>query len=78
MSCLFLTFNLLYLEQDSEQLAEDLFYELLGLKESEITRRLGNLGKKDPKLYDVLINYCRFWILKLLFKEYKLEKLEIK
>jgi hypothetical protein len=54
---------------------EDLFYELLGAKESSITKRLGNLARKDSKLYNLLINYCRVWILKLLLKEYAPSKL---
>lgn len=58
-----------------EKTAEDLFYELLGAKESSITKRLANLGKKDAKLYNILNNYCRFWILKLLLKEYSPHKL---
>lgn len=63
---------------DCERIAEDLFYELLGAKESSITKRLANLGKKDSKLYDVLIHYCKFWIVKLLLKEYFPHKLERK
>jgi hypothetical protein len=78
LSCLFLTFNLLYLTDNCEETAEDLFYELLGVKESSITKRLANLGKKDPKLFNILTNYCKFWILKLLLKEYKSPKLSSK
>jgi hypothetical protein len=76
VSCLFLIFNLLYYVDDCEKVAEDLFYELLGAKESSITKRLSNLGKKDSKLYSVLISYCKFWILKLLLKEYIPSKLQ--
>ena len=55
-----------------------MFYELLGVKESSITKRLSNLNKKDSKLYNILSNYCKFWILKLLLKEYSLNKVEKK
>lgn len=48
------------------------------MKESSITKRLANLGKKDPKLYNILTNYCKFWILKLLLKEYRSPKLTVK
>ncbi len=75
MGCLFLLFNLLYVTDGCEGPAEDLFYELLGAKESSITRRLDNLAKKDTKLHDMLISYCRFWIIKLLLKEYAPPKL---
>ncbi len=78
VSCLFLTFNLLYLVENCEEVGEDLFYELLGAKESSITKRLANLGKKDPKLFNILSNYCKFWILKLLLKEYTPAKLSVK
>lgn len=78
MSCLFLIFNLLYCQEHCERVGEDLFYELLGVKESSITKRLGNLGRKDAKLYSLLISYCRFWILKLLLKEYAPSKLQQK
>ena len=50
----------------------------MGAKESSITKRLSNLGKKDAKLYNVLINYCKFWIVKLLLKEFFPAKLENK
>lgn len=48
---------------------------MLGLKESSITKRLSNLAKKDSKLYNTLTNYSKFWILKLLLKEYTPAKL---
>ena len=76
VSCLFLTFNLLYSTANCEKHAEDLFYELLGVKESSITKRLSILNKTNSKIYNILINYCKFWILKLLLKEYNLAKLE--
>lgn len=75
VSCLFLTFNLMYFIDNCEAVCEDLFYELLGLKESSITKRLNNLSKKDGKLYNILINYCKFWITKLMIKEHSPQKL---
>jgi hypothetical protein len=65
---MFLTFNLLYYIEGCEQSGESLFLELLGVKESSITKRINNLNKKDNKLYNNVINYCQFWILKLLLK----------
>ena len=78
LSCLFLAFNLLYMIEDCDVAAEDLFYESLGVKESSITKRLSNLGKKDPRLFNILSSYCKFWILKLLLKEYSCAKIEVR
>ena len=36
------------------------------------------LGRKDSKLFNILNGYCRFWILKILLKEYQPYKLEVK
>lgn len=52
LSCMFLTFNLLYYIDNCEDYGEDLFFELLGLKESSISKRLANLGKNDAKLHN--------------------------
>lgn len=73
---MFLTFNLLYYIEGCEHNGESLFLELLGVKESSMTKRINNLNKKDNKLYNNVINYCQFWILKLLLKEYSLSKIE--
>ncbi len=43
-----------------------MFYELLGLKESSITKRIENLKKKDAKKYEILESYCHYWVLKIL------------
>jgi hypothetical protein len=49
-----------------EETVEELFYELLGLKESSITKRIENLKKKDAKKYEILESYCHYWVLKIL------------
>jgi hypothetical protein len=48
------------------------------VKESSITKRLTNLGKKDPKLFNFLNCYCRYWIFKLLLKEYSPAKVIVR
>lgn len=47
-----------------------LFEEILGLRESEFTKRINGLKKKDEKKYLLLNGYCQFWVLKLLLSEY--------